>query len=418
MSDSLRRPPAADARGDDLDASVGYVLRLGRALHVAGTSAPRLEEVLEDACHRLGLHGQFFTTPTSVFAAFGPVEHQRTHLVRVEPGSVDLGKLAAIDRVARDVQSGKLAVSEASARVDAVVEASHPYHWLVRLAAFAMASAVGCRFLGGGLAEVLAALVVGLAIGLLSLVFLRFTVPSYLYELAAAFLGSLLVSLVVAGGQGLAISTATLGGLIVVLPGLTLTVAMTELASRHLASGTARLSGALIVFLALIIGVALAATTVTAVAGPLRSAAVRPLPAWTLHVALGLAPLAFSVLLGARRRDLPWIYLASLVGFTGMQAAQRTLGPELGAAVGSLGVGLVANAYDRLRFGPQSVVFTPGVLLLVPGSLGFRSMTALIDAQTIAGVDAAFAMMLTAVALAAGFLIANVVVPLRRARRT
>ncbi len=418
MTEPARRPLATEVRGPDVDASVGYVLRLGRALHAAGTSATRLEEVLEDACHRLGLHGQFFTTPTSIFAAFGPVEQQRTHLLRVEPGAVDLGKLAAIDRVARQVQSGRLRVADASAQVDAVAAASHPYHWLVRLVAYAMASAVGCRFLGGGLAEILAALLVGLSIGLLSLVFRRFTVPSYLFELAAAFLGSLIVSGLVAQGHHVAISTATLAGIIVVLPGLTLTVAMTELTSRHLASGTARLSGAFIVFLALVVGVALASTLVTAVAGPLRAVPVQRLPEWTQHVALVLAPLVFSVLLGARRRDLPWIYLASLVGFLGMQAGQRTLGPELGAAVGSLGVGVVANAYDRLRFGPQTVVFTPGVLLLVPGSLGFRSMTALLDAQTVAGIDAAFTMVLTAVALAAGFLVANVVVPLRRARRT
>lgn len=380
MDEAGRRPLATEVRGPDVDVSVGYIMRLGRALHAAGTSAPRLEEVLEDACDRLGLYGQFFTTPTSIFAAFGPVEHQRTHLVRVEPGSVDLGKLAAIDRVARDVQAGRLRVADASARVDEVAAASHPYHWTIRLLAYALASAIGCRFLGGGLAEIEAALVVGLATGLLSLAFRRFTVPSYLFELAAAFLGSLLVSLLVASGQRLAISTATLAGIIVVLPGLTLTVAMTELTSRHLASGTARLSGAFIVFLALIVGVALAATLVTAVVGPLPSVAVRPLPAWTREVALALAPLVFSILLGARRRDLPWIYAASIVGFLGLQAGQRSLGPELGAAVGSLGVGLVANAYDRLRRGPQAVVFTPGVLLLVPGSLGFRSMTALLDA--------------------------------------
>ena len=41
------------------------------------------------------------------------------------------------------------------------------------------------------------------------------------------------------------------------MPGLTLTAAMTELATRHLASGTARLSGAFITFLAIAFGVAL-----------------------------------------------------------------------------------------------------------------------------------------------------------------
>ena len=53
-----------------------------------------------------------------------------------------------------------------------------------------------------------------------------------------------------------ALITATLGGLVVLLPGLTLTTALSELATRHLASGAARLSGAFITFLSIVFGVA------------------------------------------------------------------------------------------------------------------------------------------------------------------
>jgi uncharacterized membrane protein YjjB (DUF3815 family) len=50
---------------------------------------------------------------------------------------------------------------------------------------------------------------------------------------------------------------ATLGGLIVLLPGLTLSAAMSELNAQHLVSGTARLTGAIMRFLVLMFGVAL-----------------------------------------------------------------------------------------------------------------------------------------------------------------
>ena len=54
-----------------------------------------------------------------------------------------------------------------------------------------------------------------------------------------------------------ATSTATLAGLIVLIPGFMLTIAIRELSTRHLASGTARLVGAGITFLGIIFGVAL-----------------------------------------------------------------------------------------------------------------------------------------------------------------
>src|SRR5690606_30564729 len=49
----------------------------------------------------------------------------------------------------------------------------------------------------------------------------------------------------------------SLAGLVVLLPGLTFTIGLTELSTRHLASGTARLAGALVTFLGLGFGVAL-----------------------------------------------------------------------------------------------------------------------------------------------------------------
>ena len=52
-------------------------------------------------------------------------------------------------------------------------------------------------------------------------------------------------------------SIVTIAALIAMLPGMTLTNAMTELATRNLVSGTARMMSALIVLLELALGVAL-----------------------------------------------------------------------------------------------------------------------------------------------------------------
>jgi uncharacterized membrane protein YjjB (DUF3815 family) len=56
----------------------------------------------------------------------------------------------------------------------------------------------------------------------------------------------------------------------------------------------------------------------------------------------------------------------------------------------------------------------PGVLLLVPGSIGFRSLTLLLEQKVFVGVDAAFIMLLTAMSLVAGLLLADIVLPSRR----
>ena len=53
-------------------------------------------------------------------------------------------------------------------------------------------------------------------------------------------------------------------------------------------------------------------------------------------------------------------------------------------------------------------------MLLVPGSIGFRSLSSLLERNVVAGVDTAFSMLLVAVALAAGLLVANAIAPARK----
>jgi len=60
------------------------------------------------------------------------------------------------------------------------------------------------------------------------------------------------------------------------------------------------------------------------------------------------------------------------------------------------------------------VVLVPGLLLLVPGSVGFRAVTSLVERQAVAGIETAFSTALTAIALVAGLLVAGVIAPERR----
>jgi uncharacterized membrane protein YjjB (DUF3815 family) len=72
---------------------------------------------------------------------------------------------------------------------------------------------------------------------------------------------------------------------------------------------------------------------------------------------------------------------------------------------------MASAAYERWKKRPAPVVLVPGILLLVPGSIGYLSMSSLMQRNTIAGVDTAFTMILTAMSLVAGLLIAGVLAP-------
>ena len=391
------------------DRAIDYVLRLGCALHAYGYASPALERALVTSSARLGLVGHFFSTPTSIFVAFGSGSAQRTFLTRVEPGGLSLGKLADIDGNARAVIDGSLTPSEALARIEAIEQQPPPFPALLGTIASGAASGAACRLLGGGGGDIVVATGLGILIGLFGRAAGRLRLQQGLFELMASALVSAAALLAAAFGLGVSPAVSTLAGLIIVIPGFTLTIAMTELAARHLVSGTARLAGAFTVFLVITFGVAVGRRIVTALIALPPPEAVVALPAWTLWPAVLVTPIAVTVLLQGRVRDMPWITLASVAGFLGGQAGAALLGPALGGCVGALSVGLAAHAYEHWLRRPALVPLVPGVLLLVPGSTGFRSLALLVDQQVVIGIDAAFATLLTAASLVAGLLMAEMI---------
>ena len=409
---ALPAPFVERRRGEPDPRAVGFVLQLARALHVYGYSAPRLEDVLGVISDRLGLHGHgFFSTPTSIMAAFGPEERQRTHLLRVDPGEVNLGKLAELEHVSFEVATGRASPEEGVSAIARIVAAPSAYgSGLITLAHGVLSGAV-CQFLGGGWREIGVATLLGLGLGAFALLAGRHPRLGRVFEPVAAFLVSAAAIALARLVGPLSMFVTTLAGLIVLMPGLTLTTAITELATRNLASGTARISGAFMTLLGIVFGVALGTRLGAALFGAAPSVAAASLPGWAGVMALLLAPLASVAILRAAPRDAAWIVAAGVLGVVCGRLGAASLGVELGTFAGAFAVALASSAYERWQHRPAAVVLVPGILLLVPGSVGYRSLSSLMERQTVAGIETAFSMILTAVALVAGLLIAGVIAP-------
>jgi uncharacterized membrane protein YjjB (DUF3815 family) len=215
------------------------------------------------------------------------------------------------------------------------------------------------------------------------------------------------------------VDVATVASLILLVPGFTLTVAMKELATRNLISGTARLMFAAMVLLGIGFGVAVGrqvgawlpeASTLL----PPDLAKATP-PFWVEVLALVAMGPAFTVCFRAPMRDVLWILTSCALAYAGTQAVLRWgQAPEIAAFCGALLVGLGSSAFARILDRPASVTQVPGIMMLVPGSLGLRGMAQIVDKQTLSGVDTAFQMVLIGTAIVTGLLVSNVVVPPRK----
>jgi uncharacterized membrane protein YjjB (DUF3815 family) len=254
---------------------------------------------------------------------------------------------------------------------------------------------------------------IGLSLGLLAQYAKRSTDQARVFELVGAAFAAFAAGVVSALWHSVTPSLVTIASLIILLPGMSLTVAMTELATRHLIAGTARLMSAVIVLLELVVGVALGERAAAAIVHVHQAVPV-PLPAWAPWVALVASSISVAIVVQAQVRAFGWILAASIVGYLGNIVGIAWLGGQMGVMVGAFALGVLGNVYARLLKRPAQVVLVPAVLLLVPGSMGFRGMISLLSRDTLTGVETVFAMFVVAIAIVAGLLIANAVVSPRR----
>lgn len=401
------------ARDDDDDA-VAFVLALGEALHRYGATAPRLEEALTRVSSAMGLEARFFSTPTSILASFGPPALGRSCLVRVEPGEVQLEKLALLDALVEEVLRDGVAPPEGRRRVGEILARPAPYGAALTLACHGLASPAAAVFFAGDAVDVAASAVAGGAVGLAS----RSTVARdgfwRIQDTLSAALAAAAAAVAARLLPGASPSIITLSGIIALLPGLTITSAMSELASRHLASGTARFAGGLTTLVGLGFGVALGGRLARALPAAATVHAPRPWPVAVELAAVAVASFAFMVLLRARRGDAPAIVAAGALAYAGNALGTRLFGAELGAFTGAWLVGVGSNLYARRLRRPALVPMVPALLLLVPGSAGFRGVLSMLDRAVVPALEAAFVMIITAGSLVAGLFAATVTVPPRR----
>jgi uncharacterized membrane protein YjjP (DUF1212 family) len=389
-----------------------FLIEAATQLHRYGTPSHRLERVMRQVADSMQVRGEFLYTPTALVISLSDESGDSTIVRRVNSGPVDVDKLIQFDDLLGKVERLELPVPEARKELDRIAAAPSLYSEFVHALACAAACTTVAIFLGGSIAEVIAAGVVGLLVAGFATVYDRYRVGPGLLEpcagMVAALAGLLVAHFVVPIDDRL----VTLAALIVLIPGLQLTVALNELAVGHLSAGVARLAGAMVSLSTLFVGAAI----VWRLGGDLRRLPEQAIPLEThWHwIALMFAPVAFAIVFRAGKRQWPIIVGVSILGVAVSRLTEPRYGIEAASFLGALAVGCGSNLYARLCDRPALVPSTPGMLILVPGSLGYRSLAALLEQQTIEGVQFAFAMILIGVCLVGGLLTSNAIVPPKR----
>ena len=301
------------------EARAAFVAELASRLHAYGTTAQRLEGAVAGVARRLGLYCEVFSNPTGIILSFAdPVRGQYdgiTRVLRLDPGEQNLARLAATDAIAEDVLAGRLAPKDGQAALLALDAPAPRRQAVLSALAFGLSAAAVAALLGAGGVDIATAGGIGVLIGVFAVLSSGRPQLIEAQEAIAALVATLLAAAVATFVAPLSLKTVVVSSLIVLMPGLMLTNAVSELASRQLVSGTARFAGAMMILLQLTFGT-VAATQIVRLLGWQPQDAPTVLPSLPAEVgALLVASFAFAVLFRAARRDVLLVMGSALFGY-------------------------------------------------------------------------------------------------------
>jgi uncharacterized membrane protein YjjP (DUF1212 family) len=418
MTESLR--PSAFGRDPSLspDELADYLAEIGGMLVAYGCPAYRLEDVIRMVGLVEGFEAQAFAFPTGLFVSIVAkgMERPVLRMMRVKEWGVALDRLADIDEIFNEVAQDRLTIRAAIDRLRALKQEEPLYPRALQFMATALVSAAAAVFFRGGTKEIAVASAIGACVGVMSWALSKTPSSRSLVELGGSFLAALAAWTITRARPDISREVLVLSGVITLVPGMTLTTGLAELARKNLVTGSARLMEAFAGFLLIIFGIALALGIEKLLGDrvPFGDVPRHGLGALGQISAVLAASVALAVLFSVPRRYWWSSVLSAGIGWVTTGLGTRYLPGQLAAFGAALAISLYANLAARITQRPAQLFQLPGMTLLVPGSFGFLSLEAFLRGELAGGAAKGFEMLLIAGGIVAGVLMANVLLPAKK----
>lgn len=404
---------AVELGANETSEAIDFLLHFTETGHASGYPTDDLEERVVALAAHFGLAApQISAQPTIVELSFGTLQAQQTYTFRVRPRPVDLDAIARLDELVQDVLDGE-APGTALERLNEIRRKPLRRPWFEVLGAYALAGASVTPVLGGGWRDAIAGAVVGLVVGGTALAARGTARTEVMLAPLAALGASFCAALIAELGLKISPDVVTLAALVTVLPGMTLTIGMRELATEHLQSGVANTALALVQLLGLVFGVGVGRSIAADWFGsPEQSAPHTAFSGTHVLAAIG-AGLAFTVTLRAQKKAAPVMCIGTVLAVLTNAAGSALFGAAAGVFVAALAIGTIGGLVSGAMRRSPLVFIVPGVLILVPGSAGFSSVLKLLTGETVSGIEAGFNTFVTAISIAYGLMLSTVILPRR-----
>ncbi|KAJ1935731.1 pheromone-regulated protein prm10 [Linderina macrospora] len=357
-----------------------FLCLLAETMMQYGAPLHHLEDNLSRMARHLCITATFTTLPGLVLISIEDTATftTETKIIRC-PNGYDMHRLELTDRVFRRVSRDKITVEEALSELDQIMSLPPLFAWYWQVLDWGLASWSVCLLaFSGSWWDSLAALILGIIIGCLNLVAGRLKGYTNLFEVSVSILSGFAATIF---PNHLCFASVTLSATVVLLPGLVLTTGVIELTSRNMHAGTIRVFYALMLAFIIAFGIELGNNIFVEIfSRPDRvpnmdTGVCSPVSRWYWWLTFPVSICSICLLINVHPRD--W-HACVIVGgamfamfwYMVMYLKLTIIGPVVAAFV----LGLVANLWSKVFKHNAYAVMLPGMMILVPGSVGVRGI--------------------------------------------
>ena len=360
----------------DYNKLLDFATDLGYELSMSGAETYRVEESVYRILSAYGVESEVFAIPNCLIVSITTDDGQpQTYMRRIGIHGNDLDSVERYSALSRKVCAEKPDPETAMQMLSQARASVRSFPWYLVLLGYCLGSAGFGIFFGGNWVDTLVAGLAGLSTGAVTMFADRFKANNFFKTMLAAFPLAFVPYIFGALGVCPNPDAATIGTVMVLVPGLLFTYAMRDIIFGDTNSGVNRIVQVLLIALAIACGTSFAWNAATELWG--QPVSVAPIDHSFAMEALActIGCIGFSFLFNVRGKGLVLCALgAILVWGVYCVILQAGGGENMAMLLGSVVAAIHAEVMARIRKCPAIGFLVMALLPLIPGSALYYTM--------------------------------------------
>ena len=366
-----------------------YIMQLCRALMAYGAPTHRLEEYMQMTARVLDINAQFLYLPGCMIMSFDDID---THTAQVKLvrsiQALDLGRLAEVHNVYKNVVHDVYSVEQAVEELDQIMKRNPRYNKYLMVFLSGVASAcIGPWAFEARPIDMPIIFLLGSLVGFMQYIVAPYSVTySNVFEVTAALVTSLLSRAIGSipatpsqpGKYMFCFSAISQSSICLILPGFAVLCSSLELQSHQIIAGSVRMVYTIIYSLFLGYGVTVGTTIYGLIDGNASSekSCAGATAAFGNEYLQHFPFVAVYCFLAAltcqgKIKQTPVMMFFGVSAYTANYFCTKRLGSSAGVAntVGAFTIGVLGNLYSRLWHGHAATAILPGIFTIISSGL-------------------------------------------------